>query len=310
MVLFGCHQFSSIATNIFSFARNKKTFAVAETQVFCVQMNILCVFGHRQLSTCGGCGAVQNAYKQQTTPFNHNIQVHIVHIYDSFLFLQSLLMEPMEQDSPPSEGLRALIRDIEKEMDRLDENGGADDRSTSSMHSMPTVSQVLSQGSQTPPMPMPTDSSEKPSQPAVCALNASRENRRKVSSLAEGLAFQEDALHFLEESKLFGEDVLGSLRDALSEDSLSTAYSGVESASAATNCNCRALASKLGEPQTRVPLLHMIEWDKDSQQELLLWSKHHEPNCSPCVFGNIASFDRPEVQEVIQSLQATFLHLL
>ncbi|CAK9049373.1 Uncharacterized protein SCF082_LOCUS27458 [Durusdinium trenchii] len=47
----------------------------------------------------------------------------------------------------------------------------------------------------------------------------------------------------------------------------------------------------------------MIEWDSESQQELLLLAKQ-DPENSPCLFGNIASFYRPEMRDLIHSLQA------
>lgn len=135
-----------------------------------------------------------------------------------------------------------------------------------------------------------------------------RRSNIMVSSLKDGLKFQEDCLAFLEEdldnsNEFGGENVLENLHAALSEDSLSTAYSGIEAVSTATNLVARALSLRTGQPMIKVPLLHMVEWDPESQQECLLLSKEYGVEKSPCVFGNIASFYRPEMQELVKSLQ-------
>ena len=141
-----------------------------------------------------------------------------------------------------------------------------------------------------------------------------RSNPRLVTSLREGMNFQEDALTFLQEDisnshEFGGEDVLENLQESMRYDSLSTAYSGIEAASTATNLVARAVARQTGKPMNKIPLLHMIEWDPESAKECQLISDQYEPD-SPCVFGNIASFYRVELQPMVRSLRESLLFLL
>lgn len=160
----------------------------------------------------------------------------------------------------------------------------------------------------------PNSRKETPEPETPLHVPPKRSNPRMVNSLREGMNFQEDALTFLEEDISYshefgGEDVLENLQKAMQDDSLSTAYSGIEAASTATNLVARALARQTGMPMIKVPLLHMIEWDPESAKECQLISKQYEPD-SPCVFGNIASFYRPELQPLIRSLQESLLFIL
>lgn len=98
--------------------------------------------------------------------------------------------------------------------------------------------------------------------------------------------------------------VIEQLREALLEDSLSTCYSGIESAHTATNCIAYALSELTGEDMTHVPLYHMIEWDVQNRKELLLMSDMR-PNC--CLFADVAGFFREELLSTIEQLKETYL---
>eukprot|EP00435_Cladocopium_sp_Y103_P015431 s3436_g3.t1 len=126
---------------------------------------------------------------------------------------------------------------------------------------------------------------------------------RIVKTVEQGLEFQKDALQFLlTDDECDDPDVvINQLTEALESDSLSTCYSGVESAHTATNCTAYALSELTGNPMVRVPLQYMIEWDPENQKELLLVAESH-PEC--CLFGDVASFFREEIHETIHQHQA------
>ena len=129
---------------------------------------------------------------------------------------------------------------------------------------------------------------------------------RIVKTVEQGLEFQKDALQFLltdEHCDTDPETVINHLTDAMENDSLSTCYSGVESAHTATNCNAYALAELTGNPPIRVPLSHMIEWDPENQKELLMVAESH-PEC--CLFGDVAGFFREEIANTIKELKDIF----
>ena len=133
---------------------------------------------------------------------------------------------------------------------------------------------------------------------------------RIVKTVQKGLEFQKDALQFLvtdDQCNSSPEAVMDTLQTALADDSLSTCYSGIESAHTATNCNAFALSEATGTERVRVPLYHMIEWDKENQKELLLVA-HDHPGC--CLFGDVSGFFREEIQTtVIPQLKDTgFIH--
>lgn len=100
----------------------------------------------------------------------------------------------------------------------------------------------------------------------------------------------------------FGDDALSHLLAASHEDSISTSFSGIESPHTAACCNRLALARKLGLDPSAVPfprLHHMIKWDSESQAELLIVARQ----TGACLFGDIASFFRPELKETIDHLK-------
>lgn len=125
---------------------------------------------------------------------------------------------------------------------------------------------------------------------------------RIVKTVKQGLEFQRDALQFLvtDESCDDPESLVNHLQEAVQYDSLSTCYSGIESAHTATNCNAYAFSEATGNPMVRVPLLHMVEWDTENQQELMMVAESH-PEC--CLFGDISSFYRDELSETIGQLK-------
>lgn len=122
---------------------------------------------------------------------------------------------------------------------------------------------------------------------------------RIVKTVQKGLEFQKDAQQFLmtdDQCNSSPEAVMATLQASLEDDSMSTCYSGIESAHTATNCNAFALSEATGTQRIKVPMYHMIEWDKENQKELLLVARDH-PNC--CLFGDVSSFYREEIQETV-----------
>ena len=125
---------------------------------------------------------------------------------------------------------------------------------------------------------------------------------RIVKTVQQGLEFQKDALEFLvtDGSCDDPDSFVNHLQEALQQDSLSTCYSGIESAHTATNCNAYAFSKATGNPMVCVPILHMVEWDTESQKELLMVAESH-PQC--CLFGDIATFYRDELADTIRQLK-------
>lgn len=118
-----------------------------------------------------------------------------------------------------------------------------------------------------------------------------------VTSLEQGLNFQE---FMVDELCSHYDHDLVSLADRLAEDSLSTCYSGIESAHCASLMTSRAITKRAGCDKIDVPILHMVEWQADSRGELLLLAERH----NSCVFGDLEDFFRPEVRDVLQELKA------
>lgn len=146
----------------------------------------------------------------------------------------------------------------------------------------------------TPQGPVKTTSLPAPSTP----LHVTQPSRI-VNTVRKGLEFQKDALQFLmtdDQCNSSPEAVMATLQESLANDSMSTCYSGIESAHTATNCNAFALSEATGTQRIKVPLYHMIEWDTENQKELLVVAKDH-PNC--CLFGDVCGFFREEIQETV-----------
>ena len=69
------------------------------------------------------------------------------------------------------------------------------------------------------------------------------------------------------------------------DDTMSTSFSGIEAPHTAACANRLALAKHLGIPPDQVPLpklLHMIEWDSENQEELLLVARQ----TGACLFSD------------------------
>ena len=91
-----------------------------------------------------------------------------------------------------------------------------------------------------------------------------------------------------------------SIVDALTNDSFSTAFSGVEAAGCAVNCLRSAWEAKTGceFPGKVSAAAYQIEWNRDCVAELL----PHAIENGTCLFRNIAMFYRPELKETIDRL--------
>lgn len=129
------------------------------------------------------------------------------------------------------------------------------------------------------------------------AVPQTPKDNKVVTSLEQGLKFQE---FMVDELCTHYDHDLDSLVYRLSEDSLSTCYSGIESAHCASLMTSRAITKRAGCEKIDVPILHMVEWQADSRGELLLLAERH----NSCVFGDLEDFFRPEVRDVVQELKA------
>ena len=127
-------------------------------------------------------------------------------------------------------------------------------------------------------------------------------NPKVVTSLEQGLKFQEFMVDEL--CDVHNQD-LDRLVDRLAEDSLSTCYSGIESAHCASMLTSRAITKRAGCEKIDVPILHMVEWQADSRAELLLLAERH----NSCVFGDLESFFRPDLGNVLKELKALGIKL-
>lgn len=129
-----------------------------------------------------------------------------------------------------------------------------------------------------------------------------RAHKRLTNNLLEGLCFHSDALHFIQsDPDYFGKDAIEVILAACQDDTMSTSFSGIE---APHTASCANLAEFLGIDQKLVPmprLLHMIEWDVQNRAELMIIA--HQTGS--CLFGDIASFFRKELQETIQMIKDT-----
>ena len=89
------------------------------------------------------------------------------------------------------------------------------------------------------------------------------------------------------------------MRRKIPVPSMSTAFSGIDAPHTAS-CAKRVAMSKCIGPEIPFPkLLHMIEYDPQNQQELLLVSRE----TGSCLFGDIGGFFRPELTEVLEQLR-------
>jgi site-specific DNA-cytosine methylase len=137
-------------------------------------------------------------------------------------------------------------------------------------------------------------------------------SRKIVRNLSDMMGYTDD---FLDELQLGGfkdaksfaggsdsdSDCLNRLADLMDGDTYSTSFSGIDAPGAANALLHHRLSKRLGTSRTlQLPRsLSMVEWDKEGQQELLVLCKRDDS----CLFGDIAQFFRPELQDVVNMLK-------
>ena len=122
-------------------------------------------------------------------------------------------------------------------------------------------------------------------------------SKKIVSSLAESNLFYEDCLQTLMEEE--ADDKLAKLLDTLQDDdTMSTAFSGIEAAGSAMNCLRYYWGRKLGTKLKLQRVLHQIEWNTHCGEELKETALLHDT----CLFSNIQLFFRDEVSDTINNL--------
>lgn len=121
-------------------------------------------------------------------------------------------------------------------------------------------------------------------------------NRKVVTTMAESFMFEQDCLETILEED--GEEKVLSIYDAMCEDTMSTAFSGIEAASTAANMLRQAWSARLGVPFQRQPMTFMIEWNQQCINELLPMAQKH----GICLFTNVASFYSDELKPTIDDL--------
>ena len=88
---------------------------------------------------------------------------------------------------------------------------------------------------------------------------------------------------------------LENLADALSDDSYSTAFSGIDAPVVSMRQIAHSLRRRLPHRMIKQPtVLYNIEWLEDSQAELLMM-----PGSDACLFGDIASFYAQPIKNII-----------
>ena len=126
---------------------------------------------------------------------------------------------------------------------------------------------------------------------------SSRGATNKIAgSLLEGLQWHDHAMDVIEDSiDLDMHDIVR----AAHADTMSSAFSGIEAPHTASCANRSAMGKALGTDIPFPRLLHMIEFDPQNQQELLLVARE----TGACLFGDIGGFFRPELSEVLEQLR-------
>ena len=117
-----------------------------------------------------------------------------------------------------------------------------------------------------------------------------------VQSLDESYMFYEDIYDQI--LREHGEEKMDELLDSMSNDSISTAFSGVEAAACATDSLRSAFSKKSGRELGHVSVRHQIEWNPQCVGELLPRSKR----MNSCIFRNIKQFFRPDIQLRIEEM--------
>ena len=121
-------------------------------------------------------------------------------------------------------------------------------------------------------------------------------NKKIVTSMAESMLFYEDCLTTLASEE--EEEKLVRLFDALQDDSMSTAFTGIEAAGAAMH-NLRHSWGKLAHGDFgKQRVLSQVEWNEACCQELLPMAIKNDT----CLYQNIQHFFRDEMQETVQML--------
>eukprot|EP00434_Breviolum_minutum_P006415 symbB.v1.2.005662.t1/scaffold327.1/size259883/15 len=120
-------------------------------------------------------------------------------------------------------------------------------------------------------------------------------DRKVVRTMAESFMFENDCLETLWDED--GEDKIHSIIDALQTDTMSTAFSGIEAAGTSMQLLRKSLADLTGVDIPRQHFLYQVEWNQECQQELLGLAVEHDA----CLFPNIASFYRDELQSTVDA---------
>ena len=120
-------------------------------------------------------------------------------------------------------------------------------------------------------------------------------DRKVVKTMAESFMFENDCLETLWDED--GEDKIHSIIDALQTDTMSTSFSGIEAAGTSMQILRKSLADLTGIDIPRQRFLYQVEWNQECQQELLGLAVEHD--C--CLFPNIASFYRDELQSTVDA---------
>ena len=168
----------------------------------------------------------------------------------------------------------------------------------------PEAPQVQEQLSQQPSGPQRQPSSS-PKKEAAASI-AEPASSRIASSILEGYEWHDHAVKVLAAASGDDDDdsdpsELEHVLKMAAGDTMSTAFSGIEAPHTASCANRLAMSRVLGREVPMPRLLHMIEYDPQNQQELLLLSK--QTGNHACLFGDIASFYRPELGDVLAELK-------
>lgn len=117
--------------------------------------------------------------------------------------------------------------------------------------------------------------------------------------MAESNLFEQDCFETILDED--GEEKICDILAAMQNDTCSTAFSGIEAASASMNMLKHAWCEKLGLTYKPTSLSYMVEWNQHCVNELLPFAQKE----NICLFTNIAAFFRDELKPTINELMTS-----
>ncbi|CAE7587716.1 unnamed protein product [Symbiodinium sp. CCMP2592] len=125
---------------------------------------------------------------------------------------------------------------------------------------------------------------------------ADKRDNSIVGSLAESYMIYDDMYDRILAEE--GDEGIQRVLENLQQDSLSTAFSGVEAAATASGSIREVFSRRTGVELGPARVLHQVEWNEHCVKELLPLARKHDT----CIFRNIRQFFRKDLQQNIHDL--------